>query len=517
MANRSNTSNADAGTLPAADFEAFFEVAATPCIATLADDPTFTIVAVNQAFLTVANRGRAELTGRGLFETLLNRPELLDVANKARQSLAHVLATLTSHMFRIEGRDLWKPAGKLSEPDYWIVHISPILGKQGELKYLLHSLQDVSEVTRLAELERMQAALIRRIEALFAQAPVAVAVLSGPELRYQLINRRYQELFPRRTLLGRTIADAIPETSFGTIDILQHVFNTGEPFTADEYHIRLDRNGDGVLEDNWFNVALQAIREPDGSISGIIVAAVDVTSDVRARKELERVNRDLREFAYVASHDLQEPLRMVNASVQLLLRRLGPHPDAELQVLAHFIRIGVKRMDSLLQDLRTYSQVTYGPIASDTERADLNESLREALTLLKTAIDENQAQITSDTLPTVPGNAMHFSQVFQNLLANSLKYRKPGVPPRIQISVERRGQEWLISVQDNGIGFDPIYADRIFGLFKRLHTQDEYPGTGLGLAICKRIVERNGGRMWAESEVGVGSTFYLALPVLSND
>jgi len=235
----------------------------------------------------------------------------------------------------------------------------------------------------------------------------------------------------------------------------------------------------------------------------------DITDQRKIEEELRRTNRELEEFAYVASHDLQEPLRMVNIYTQLIVQ----NPESEKTKLAQysaFVQEGVKRMESLIQDLLTFSRTVHTedlPVGT----ADLSASLAEALSVLKGRIEEAGARIETAALPLVRGDTAQMAHVFQNVLSNALKYRKKGTAPEIRISTKQEGDQCVISVQDNGIGFEPKYAERIFGLFKRLH-KDEYAGTGLGLAICKRIVERYGGHIWAESAPGEGARFYFSLP-----
>jgi len=221
------------------------------------------------------------------------------------------------------------------------------------------------------------------------------------------------------------------------------------------------------------------------------------------------MNRELEEFAYVASHDLQEPLRMVNIYTQQILRSLAAE-DEKLIQYSNFVRQGVNRMEALIQDLLAFSRNVHTD-ELQIGAADLSESLTEALSILKDRIEDARAIVTTGSLPNVRGDTAQMAHVFQNILSNALKYRRNGVIPEITISAERGGGEWIVRVRDNGIGFEPRYAERIFGLFKRLH-KEEYPGTGLGLAICKRIVERYGGRIWAEGRPGDGATFYFSLP-----
>jgi light-regulated signal transduction histidine kinase (bacteriophytochrome) len=174
-------------------------------------------------------------------------------------------------------------------------------------------------------------------------------------------------------------------------------------------------------------------------------------------------------------------------------------------------------MDILIRDLLTYSRITHTDDDPAASRADLGAALRQAIMSVNTRVQENHAQVTSEPLPVVAADEGQLGHVFQNLLSNALKYRKCNETPQIHVSAKRRDGHWVVSVSDNGIGFEPEHADRIFGLFKRLHRDDEYPGTGLGLAICKRIVERYRGRIWAKSQPGAGSTFFISLPGVGND
>ena len=224
---------------------------------------------------------------------------------------------------------------------------------------------------------------------------------------------------------------------------------------------------------------------------------------------LERSNRDLQQFAYVASHDLQEPLRMVSSYVKLLERRYKGRLDADADDFIGFAVDGAARMQRMIQDLLSYSRV--GTLGSPPSRTDALEVFRQVVANLRVAMEESGARITHDPLPVVEADPSQLSQLFQNLIANAIKFRRE-IPPVIHISAEREDRFWVFSVQDNGIGFDTTFVDRIFTIFQRLHTRKDYPGTGMGLAICKKIVERHGGSMRVESEPGLGSTFYFSLP-----
>jgi signal transduction histidine kinase len=231
---------------------------------------------------------------------------------------------------------------------------------------------------------------------------------------------------------------------------------------------------------------------------------------LKRTEELTRSNVELDQFASVVSHDLQEPLRMITAYVHLLQAQYGAKLDKDANEFIGYAVDGAKRMQGLINDLLTYSRV--GTRGKEFTETDCNEVLARTLLNLKPAIDESGARITHDELPLVLGDEFQLGQLLQNLIGNAIKYRGQG-PVQIHVGCARVGEMWRFAVQDNGIGIDPEYAERVFVIFQRLHTRQEYPGTGIGLAVCKKIVERHGGRIWVESAEGKGSTFYFTLPV----
>jgi PAS domain S-box-containing protein len=269
----------------------------------------------------------------------------------------------------------------------------------------------------------------------------------------------------------------------------------------------------------WAVGEAMAMMDPSGRVTGYVGTITDI-GDLKQAEEhlratledLTRSNRDLEQFAYVASHDLQEPLRMVSSYTQLLAERYQNQLDQDANDFIAFAVDGAKRMQRLINDLLAYSRI--GRRSSAPVRLDSSAVCQQALINLAPAIAESGAVVTCDPLPTVVADEILLIQVFQNLIGNAVKFRRPDTPPRVHVGYRREGAEWVFSVRDNGIGIAPEYFSRLFVIFQRLHAKGEYPGTGIGLAICKRIVERHGGRIWLESAPGQGATFLFSFPAV---
>ncbi|MEQ8382723.1 MAG: PAS domain S-box protein [Coleofasciculus sp. A1-SPW-01] len=270
-----------------------------------------------------------------------------------------------------------------------------------------------------------------------------------------------------------------------------------------------------VLYCQWYNSVLFDELNAVVSILSLVQDQTERKHDEeqlqQLNQQLQRSNQELEQFAYVASHDLREPLRKIRSYSDLLVKRYQGQLDERADKYIGYITDSVIRMQALITDLLTYSRVSRNELV--LEPTDLGEILQQTLTDLSPAIEENQAIINTTHLPIVQANSLQIRQVLQNLIANAIKFSREQ-PPQIDIKADCQDNFWQISIQDNGIGIDPSYSDRIFAIFQRLHYREEYPGTGIGLAICQKIVERHGGKIWVESELGQGSTFYFTLPVV---
>ncbi|MCK6628740.1 MAG: PAS domain S-box protein [Anaerolineae bacterium] len=345
---------------------------------------------------------------------------------------------------------------------------------------------------------------------LFDLSPVAYSLAKLAE-KIVDINPACEKLFgyPKTEIVGKRAAD---------IDFWADPSERQKAFEKFSSEGRLDnfefayKTKSGAV--GWAIVYANIIEQ--GGEKYVLSEFVDITERkraeadlVRTMEELKRSNADLEQFAYIASHDLQEPLRAVAGAVQLLQKRYGGQLDERADEFIRHAVEGATRMQTLINDLLAYSRV--GTRGQPFQPVDSTAALADALANLTVAIRESGAVITHDHLPTVVADRTQLTQLFQNLIANAIKFRGEQTP-EIRIKAEQQKGQWLFAVADNGIGLEAEYYERIFGVFQRLHTRREYPGTGIGLALCKKIVERHGGRIWVESEPGRGSTFYFTLP-----
>jgi len=364
--------------------------------------------------------------------------------------------------------------------------------------------------------EREAEARLRASEALLSEfvrhVPAAIAMLDR-DLRYLRVSERWRSDYKlgEGELVGRGHYEVFPDLPDRWRETHRRVLGGAVERADEEAFARPD----GTVE--WLQWEARPWRRENGEIGGILLFSLVITARKRLemdlerqKRELQRSNRDLEHFAFVASHDLQEPLRAVAGCVQLLQRRHGDKLEpAAQELIAHAVG-GARRMQGLILDLLTYSQVGTGGL--EIERVSLAAPLEEALANLRASILETGAVVTRDpVMPELSVDRVRVTMLFQNLIGNALKYRAAGRAPRIHVGIEESAEGAVVAVRDNGIGIEPRFFERIFVIFQRLHTRDEYPGTGVGLALCQKIVERHGGRIWVESTPGEGSVFRFTL------
>jgi len=408
-----------------------------------------------------------------------------------------VIANLQQNIkteFDIEYRIIWQD-GTVR----WIWDRSvPIYNQVGEVYRRAGIAQDISDRKQAEQKIRFQSRLLDAVE----QAVIATD-LEGNIIYWN----HYAEVlygWSAAEVMGRLVVDVVPAASTKEQAAkLMSRLQVGESWSGEFLVQRRDGTTFPAM------VFDSPIYNEQGSLIGIVGVSVDITERKRAEEELQRSNAELQQFAYVASHDLQEPLRMVSSYTQLLAECYQGQLDAQADKFIAFATEGATRMQQLLEDLLDYSRVSRRP--QPFEPINCTTILKDVLTDLAVTMQESSAVVTADSLPTVLGDRTQLRQLLQNLISNAIKFRREE-PPVVHISAEPQEDFWLFTVRDNGIGIDPQFAERIFVLFQRLHSRQEYPGTGIGLAICKKIVERHAGRIWVESHLGEGSTFYFTLP-----
>jgi PAS domain S-box-containing protein len=381
----------------------------------------------------------------------------------------------------------------------------PRFNSAGAFEGLTGSVIDIDERKRAAEASALLSAIVDSSDDAIISKDLNGVIRSWNKGAERLFGYTADET------IGRSIVMLIPPDRLEEEPKILERLQRGE--RVDHFEtIRMRKNGSRLN----ISLTISPVKDADGTIVGASKIARDITQRVRqeealqgANAALKQANADLQQFAYSASHDLQEPLRMVAAYSELLQSQFGDKLGATGEQYINYAVQGAMRMESLLRDLRTYMQLSM--TEESPEEVDAGAVLEKALAGLKVAVDESGASISHTALPRVGMHEFQLEQVFQNLIGNAIRYRGE-LPARVHIAAKRHGEEWLFSVQDNGIGIEPQFREQIFGIFKRLHSAARYPGTGMGLAICQRIIQRAGGRIWVESEPGTGSTFYFTIP-----
>src|SRR3989441_1024190 len=404
---------------------------------------------------------------------------------------------------------IYRPDGSMN----WLSVNTGFLRRPGDSDWygVVSTIGDITK-QRHAELALSASEALYRQTFELATTGIAHVDLSG---RFMKVNRRLCDIlgYGEQELIGRPVKEISHPEDRNLTDSQRMRVRSGERPSV-RFEKRYIRKSGAIV---WVDLSVALACDASGVPQYEIALFDDITERKKAEaalreahEELKRSNAELEQFAYVASHDLQEPLRMVSSYTQLLMRRYGDKLDGDAKDFTAFIVDGATRMKQLIEDLLAYSRV--GTRDKNFKPVDAESSLKRALTNLRAAIQDSGATVTQDKLPTIHCDEVQLAQLFQNLIGNALKFRKPDVAPAVHVGAADQGAEWEFMVRDNGIGIEPQYFERIFMVFQRLHDKGEYPGTGIGLAIVKKVVERHGGRIWLQSQPGAGTTFHFTMP-----
>jgi PAS domain S-box-containing protein len=521
-------------------------IAAAPAAIGLFIGKDLVVEMPNNSFIEIVGKG-PDIEGKPLREVM---PEL-ETENQPYLNILDEVFT-KGEMFQSLASQVKIMKQGVMTDNYYNITYTPLFNSEGEVYAILDIAVDVTEQVRIRESIEKSEQNLRNV---ILKAPVAMCIFKGPDFVVEVANERMIEFWGKSSeeVMGKPVFEGLQEVrGQGFEELLQKVYTTGETFTAPAIAVRLLRKG--KIELVFVNFVYEASRDTLGNINGIIAVASEVTEQVLAQQkieeqviertkelaqandnlkkinqELKRSNINLEEFAYAASHDLKEPVRKINFFSDRLKNSLQNKLNEEEISYFNRMEAASRRMGSLIEDLLSFSQVSLRPRVF--ENVDMNLLIDFVLSDLDLEIEQKKAQIEVGELFTMKGHHRQLQQAFQNLLGNALKYSKPGVPPRVNISCnikdgadidlplsaeERNKRFYIIEIADNGIGFEAKDADRIFNVFTRLHGNSEYLGTGVGLSIVRKVIENHQGYVTAQSHPGEGSVFKVFFPEMNN-
>ena len=488
------------------------------------------ITMLNQAIIDVWGKG-GNLIGKKYAEVL---PELEN--QEIYEQLDGVFMTGVPFHARNKRVDL-VVNGRL-QAFYFNYSFTPLFDLDGNVYGVMNTAADVTDLN-IAKLKVEQSE--RNFRNMVGQAPVAMCIMTGPDHVVEVANDLMYELWgkPVESIINKPIFEGLPDArGQGFESALDNVYRTGNSFEANEASIVLFRHG--KFETVYQNFVYQPYRDANGDILGVLAISIDVTAQVLARQQIEevvkerteslrRTNAELSQFAYITSHDLQEPARKISTFIEMLINILGDDIDSRAKNLLNKIDISSKRMLSLIRDVLAFSQLSKS--SYEFQRVDLNVVLEEIKNDFELLIAQKNCVIESDKLPVIESIPLQMGQLFSNLISNALKFAASEGSNCLAIRFMMRNRELLsefphlkasgqyccLYFVDNGIGFSQSHAIQIFDIFQRLHSKSEYQGTGIGLAMCKKIVENHGGHIFASSSPGKGATFTVILPASQSD
>lgn len=496
-----------------------------------ADPPKFTIVYAVESYLQMVKRDLFSIVGKGVFEVF---PTTMDEsgeksANSLLDSFMEAITTEKVHMLPAQRYDLYNEETRLFEEKFWRIRNSPVSNDEGVVTYIINSVEDIT-FDILSRRREEELKPMRKSHNLYLQAPLAIQIYTGPDLVIELANEPTLKIWGRGPeVIGKPYLEVFPELKGEGYELLmQEVIETGISKSFYERPAILKRNG--KMEKLWFNFTYQPYYENDyDKAIGVLVFADEVTERVHARHlseanlVLTEKNRELEQFAYIASHDLQEPLRKITFFIRMLEDSLGEPNDQSMYFIKKILSSS-SRMSDLIRDILDFSKVSV--VEEEFRNIKLQETITEIIADFDLELISSNARIITGKLPVIYGIPVQIRQLFYNLLSNALKFTRKDTSPVIKIRACKATREevagrpqllqtqdyHLITVEDNGIGFEDMHSERIFGIFQRLHGKLDYEGTGIGLALCRKIAINHKGDIWATSIENEGSVFKVILP-----
>jgi PAS domain S-box-containing protein len=486
--------------------------------------------------ITMVNQAIVEVWGKGKSDELIGKTYAQVLPELASQEIYPQLDAvfLTGKPFHARNQRVDLVVDGKARIFYFNYSFTPLFDGNGTVYGVMNTAADVTDLN-LAKLKVEQSE--RNFRNMVKQAPVAMCIMTGADHVVEVANDLILELWGKseEVVLHKPIFEGVPDArGQGLEELLKNVYTTGETFVANELPIVLLRNG--KYETVYQNFVYEPYRDSNGDILGVLAITIDVTAQVLARREIEEVvkerteslrktNAELSQFAYITSHDLQEPARKISTFIDMLSKTMGDKIDPRAKNYLHKIDTSATRMLTLIRDVLSFSQLSKSSFRF--EKVDLNRILEEVKNDFELLIEQTGCVIENESLPVIDAIPVQMSQLFSNLISNALKFMRPGSEVCLSITstiLDRASVPELahatpamkyckLSFKDNGIGFSQAHAEQIFNIFQRLHTRSEYQGTGIGLAMCKKIAENHGGHISATSSPGEGATFMVILPL----